>query len=389
MRVDIRDRDALQAIAPDALSAYAKAAGWSRIGRYREDSDIYDAEHLPEIILPRKQLLEDYPSLVGRLIAIFAEVAGRDELALYRDLLNANRDVVRVRAGGGDEGSLTANDGVDLIGGSRDMLLAAACSLREPQALYRAGANREAADLLSRVRLGQTEQGSFVVALMIAIPPPIPALIDDFDDHGAPIERRMTKRLIEALSSARSATESTVAGEGEAFAKAVDNGVSANLCEALDRIISPFPTLNVSVTWAQTRPMKPPGQSVGFANADALILREAARSLRGREPQPDQSLVGPIHRLRRDEWETDGVVTIRAVVEGQWKSVKVYARRVDYERLTEAHRKKSTVAVTGDMEQYGQRLVLRNARILSIDTNEEDDGETAAVEASDVRSVDG
>lgn len=372
MRVDIRDRDALQAISPDALSAYAKAAGWSRIGSYREYSDIYDAEHLPEIILPRTQLLADYPSLVGRLIAIFAEVAGRDELALYRDLLNANRDVVRVRAGGGVEGSMTANDGVDLIGGSRDMLLAAACSLREPQALYRAGANREAADLLSRVRLGQTEQGSFVVALMIAIPPPIPALIDDFDDYEAPIERRMTKRLIEALSSARSATESTVSGEGEAFAKAVDSGVSANLCEALDRMISPFPTLDISVTWARTRPMKSPGQSVGFTNSDALILREAARSFRGREPQPDQSLVGPIHRLRREEWETDGVVTIRAVVDGQWKSVKVYAKRTDYERLTEAHRHRSVVVVKGDIEQYGERLSLRNARIVSVNPSVED-----------------
>ena len=113
------------------------------------------------------------------------------------------------------------------------MLLAAACSLREPQALYRAGANKEAADLLSRVRLGQTEQGSFVVALVISIPPPIPTLFGDSEEFDAPIERRMTTRLIEALDAARSATESTVAGDGEAFARVVDKGVSANLCEAL------------------------------------------------------------------------------------------------------------------------------------------------------------
>lgn len=373
MRVDIRDRDALQAISPDALSAYAKSAGWSKIGSYREYSDIYDAEHLPEIILPRTQRLADYASVVSRLIAIFSEVAGRDELALYRDLMNANRDVVRVRASGGDEGSLTVNDGVELVGGSRDMLLAAACSLREPQALYRAGANREATDLLSRVRLGQTEQGSFVVALVIAIPPPIPTLFDDADDYGAPIERLMTKRLIEALSAARSATESTVAGEGEAFAKAVDNGVSANLCEALDRVISPFPTVDISVTWARTRPMKSLGKSVGFTKADALILREAARSFRGREPQPDQFLVGPIHRMRREEWESDGVVSIRTVVEGQWKSVKVYAKRTDYERLTEAHKHKSMVVMKGDIEQYGERISLRNAHVVSINPSDEVD----------------
>ena len=280
MKVRIQDRDALRAISPVALSAYARVAGWSRTGeKYRTYSDVYAAEGLPEIILPGTQSLGDYASVVARLIEIFAKVAERDELAIYYDLVNANRDVVRVRAGGSDDGSLTVNDGVDLVNGARDMLLAAACSLREPQTLYRAGANREAADLLSRVRLGQTEQGSSVVALVISMPS---------DDYDLPIERRMTRRLIESLDAARSAAERAVAGDGTAFARVVDKGVSANLCEALDRMISPFPTLDVGVTWARTRPMKPAEKIVGFAKADAASLREAARSFRGREPQLDQ-----------------------------------------------------------------------------------------------------
>ena len=77
MKVDIRDRDALPAIPPDALSAYSLAAGWS------------------EIILPRTQRLGDYASVVPKLIDIFTQVAERDELALYYDLVSASRDVVR------------------------------------------------------------------------------------------------------------------------------------------------------------------------------------------------------------------------------------------------------------------------------------------------------
>ena len=156
MRVDIRDASALQAISSVALSAYARSAGWRRIEGYGEHSDVYAAEEMPEVILPRTERLGDYASVVSRLITIFAEAAGRDELSLYRDLVTADRDVVRARVAETDDGSLTLNHGVDLIVGAQDLVLAAACSLREPQALYRVGANREANDLLESIRLGQT-----------------------------------------------------------------------------------------------------------------------------------------------------------------------------------------------------------------------------------------
>ena len=234
MRVNIQDRDALRAVSPAALSAYARTAGWTKLESYGEHSDVYAAERMPEVILPRTQRLGDYASIVSQLIEIFAKMAERDELSLYRDLVTADRDVVRVRVTESDDGSLTVNDAVDLVGGSRDMLLAAACSLREPQPLYRAGANKEASDLLSRVRLGQTEQGSFVVTLLTPVVPSfIPTLFEDPDDHGAPIQRRMTRRLAEALAAAREATENAVSGDQTAFADSVDKGVSANLLRSV------------------------------------------------------------------------------------------------------------------------------------------------------------
>ena len=77
-----------------------------------------------------------------------------DELALYRDLVTADRDVIRVRATEGDRaGTVSVNDGVNLMDGARDLLLAAACSLKDPRPIYRPGANKEASDYLDRVRL--------------------------------------------------------------------------------------------------------------------------------------------------------------------------------------------------------------------------------------------
>ena len=367
MRVDIRDTGALQAISPAALSAYARSAGWRKIEGYVAHSDVYAAEEMPEVILPRTERLGDYVSVVSRLITIFAKAAGRDELSLYRDLVTADRDVVRARITETDDGSLTLNRGVDLISGARDLVLAAACSLREPQPLYRLGANREANDLLEGIRLGQTEHGSFVVTLLTpVVSPPLPTLLQVYDDADDPIERQMTRRLTEALAATGEATERATAGDGTAFAESVDRGVSANLCDALVKLIGPFPTLDISVAWARTRPIDPPREIFRFARADAAILSEAARQFRNREPQPDTYLFGTVQRLRRDEDEASGIIYLRTSIGGKNRSVAVVLKKTEYDRAIQAHKERMPIILYGDLERSGQRWRLLSARIEAI-----------------------
>ena len=370
MRAKIRDADALRAVSPTALSAWARASGWRPVERFGDHSYVYAGPEKPEIILPRTQQLADYASVVSRLIEIFAAVAERNEISLYRDLVTADRDVVRVRAVEGEDGSLSINDGVSLVGGARDLLLATACSLRSrPQRLYRAAANQEAAALIGRVRLGQTEQGSFVVTLLT--PPIIPrkkqASLFPEDDGGADCdERRMTRRLAEALTAVRQATEDSVLGDGEAFEDTVHKGVSANLCEALVTLIEPFPTLDVSVHWAWTRPANAPRGMVRFANADAPILREAAHSFRAREPKPDTRLFGFVHRLQRSEAEDDGTIYLRTEIDNQTSSVAVVLKQSDYDTAIRAHKEKAPVLLQGDLDRIGQRWRLLNPEVVSV-----------------------
>ena len=73
----------------------------------------------PEIIVPRTERLGDYASVVAMLIDTFADVADEDAMTVYRDLVTADRDVVRVRAGESDDGSVGLDDGVNLVSGAR------------------------------------------------------------------------------------------------------------------------------------------------------------------------------------------------------------------------------------------------------------------------------
>ena len=191
----------------------------------------------------------------------------------------------------------------------------------------------------------------------------MPALFPDPDDRNAPIERRMTRRLVEAVTAARQATERAAAGDDGAFEETVASGVSANLCEALVRIIEPFPTLDVGVSWARTRPVAATGTVARFGRADAALLREAARSLRERAPRPEVRLHGFVRLLKRGEAEDDGTIRLATDIDGQRQSVVAVLEQADYERAVQAHKDRALVVLAGDLERTSQRWRLLNPHV--------------------------
>ncbi len=368
MTTNLHDPKILRSVSPMALSAYARSVGWSKTEEYGDYSDVYAGVKLPEIVIPRTQRLGDYAQVVARLIAIFARSAEVDEVQLYNDLVVSDRDVIRIRADDGESnGTIDLSHGVALINGGRELVLAAACSLREARPVYGARENREANEFIRRVRLGQTEISSFVVTILSpVVPPEVQLTLLGMETDNDPIERQITRRLAQALSAAKVATSETMSGQSGGFLEAVSEGVSANLCEALVKVIEPFASGEFSITWALTRPRNPTRSVVRFAGDDGLILREAARSFRSLEARLDERLFGSLQSLRRDDSETDGTVTLRALVDGRVQWVTAVLSESDYNRAIIAHRERSPVIVEGDLDRFGQRWRLLNPRIAEI-----------------------
>ena len=363
MKIDIQDSDALSEITPTALTNFAVELGWSELEPYGDHSTVYAAACLPEIILPRTRELGDYARVVARLIDVFASINNRDTLEVYRNLVTADRDVVRVRVVEGD-GSLPLGKGVDLIAGVRSMLIATACSLNNPLAVYRR-ITKEATDIVNQVRLGQTEQGSYVVVLHTpVVVPRTPTLLKDPKDDFAPPHRRMTRRLTEALTTTREALErGTLVSAGEAMESAIHSGVSANLCESLVALIGAFSSLDIRVTWARTRPERSRREAIRFFEPDVQHLDAASRLFREFEPRPNAHLVGAVIRLHRAESKSDGNITLRAEVEGNPRSVTANLNPLDYNLAIQAHRDKAAVIVTGTLERVGEHWRLLNPLI--------------------------
>ncbi len=369
MRASIQDNFALSALSPSALAAYARSLGWTKTEAFGEHSDVYAAGNLPEIILPRTQDLGDYAQVVSQLISVFASVSDLDEIALHKHLATVDRDALRLRVNDPQEnGSIPVAAGLNLISGAQELILAVACSHYEPRPVYRAGANSAATEYLNEVRLGQTEHGSFVLTMLSPVVPQRlqPTLFEDLEPDDDPIGRRMTKQLQSSLDAVRDAAESVVGGKDDAFVLAVESGVSANLCEAIAKLVEPFTTLEASIAWALTRPVDRVKSSFRFASADAAILKEAARALRGRAPRPDVHLFGFVQRLKRDQDTVEGTVTLKTSLDGKSQSVTAVLDQPTYELAVQAHRDRSAIVMKGDLEAVGLRWQIYNGQISDI-----------------------
>jgi hypothetical protein len=381
MRANILDNEALASVTPAALTAYVRAEGWERAERFGRHSDVYVHPDFGELIIPGLGSLGDYPRVIEEIVSRLAMVEHRGEFQVYRDLIGADRDVIRIKTSeSDDDGSVSVDSGVEIVTQSRDLLLSAACAAKDPRPTYRAGKIKEASEYMSRVRLGQTEHGSFIVTLLAPVPPALtapsqaelwPSLVDE------PFERLVTRRLADALAVARESAEQAIRGKGwSAFANAIPLGISANLCEAVAALTERGEALEVSLTWARTRPTPEPRRKVEFSRAEGEVLREAARVFRSLEPRPDERLEAFVINLDRKQEQEEGRITLKTFLDGRPVSVRTELSSDLYSKAVEAHDRKYPVVITGDLRRRGQRWWLDDPRNLTI-IEDDDAGDDA------------
>ena len=375
MKDDLITSAVAETVTPRGVHAYLAAHGWKKTGPYRGDrGDVYRRrpDDRETVLVPASTRFADYPLRILQLAEVVGRTEDRRPAVVLADLSLAAMDLIRVRLPRAHaDYSLALDAGVDLLAGSRMLLLAAACSTVRPQRQFRAGRSERASSYVASVRLGQTEPGSFVVILLVPVSPSL-AEPDHAHLFEPPFERRANRTLVAGLRAMREATDLiNRGGEIGAFDKRVQNGVSANLCSAAAQLIEVGGGLEVSVSWALTRlpSMEHDEQqraTVTFQLPDAPVLHEAARILSDRQERVDERIEGYVSALARDQSEPEGRATIKVVIDGALTSVKADFSSSDYSKIAEAHANLWSVSLEGDLRREGQRWHLSNPRDLTV-----------------------
>ena len=258
-------------------------------------------------------------------------------------------------------------------------MLSAACSAWNPQPTHRAGRVRKADEYINRVRLGQTERGSFVVTLLAPVPPSVVAGSDTVwpKEEAEPYDRLVTRTLKSGLDAAASAIEKYNLGSDiKVFESAIRQGLSSNLCEAAAKLSSRDSSVEVSVTWAKTRRTPEARWTRNFTNSEGEMLLEVARIFKERQPSPDEHIEGIITKIAREEESFDGRISLRAVIDGKYTSIKAQLRPDDYDVAINAHKLKLPISMNGTLERVGSRWkIVDPTNLQTSDSEDEDDND--------------
>ncbi len=355
--------DQLAALRAEDVQLYLASHGWKRDNAFSTDQGNvyrYPALEDAEAMLPGRRELVDYVERMADIVQMLAAVEERNVWQVLADLSAPPADMLRLQVSSPAMtlGTVPLADGIRLIEGGRELLMAAACSAHQPQAYYPRLAYKESVDFLETCQLGQTERGSFIATIMAPIPPQIERQTEMFSDdesqvvfENEPFSRKATLRLMSALNHIGNAIHT---GSYDSILSGVNSGISANLCEA---IASMQPTgdqahLQIRMSWSQNRPRVPANLSpkVSFSQTAFSIVEEAGRKLREEPSASPKRIEGMVVNLKAEPSLLDsfeGMVTLRAALGGAPVRIQVALDRDDYKKACNAHRDGQTVAITG------------------------------------------
>ncbi len=378
MNVVITDTEALQNVGIRELTTYLRTKDWRQVDRYFDTGFVWTTSTgSPKIVLPRSTELDDYVQVIADALATLSRFEKRSQAQILRDIEETNADIIRLVLLGTDitDGTVPLEEANQLVRHASDMMMAIACSTVQPRAIFTGRKPAEATEYVQRIRLGQTERGSFVIALRSEVPPRLSGGSESLfpeitTDTTEPFERRVTLMLAHALTETQNALDETLAtGEIESFYKATQVGVSANLCEAIAGLALPDRERDVSIriAWSSSRSVaRATPSSVTFSSDRLPVLREVARVLKEKATYDAFNATGPVVRLERAPTGDSGSVTIVGFVDGTARRIQLELNAMDHQKAIEAYEKAMIVSVEGELQRYGRSYRLLNPRNFTI-----------------------
>ncbi len=351
----------VESVEPRDMEAYLRTLGWSRL-RADERRSIWRHHSGAHVFIPA-QRLTDYPQLAHVAVAEIAHAEGKPEDDVISDLVWRQYDKLYVRHSS-PSSSLSLEEAIEFHGALGDLIVAAARASLEPRASYAGRRPSQVTAYIDRVRLIPSIPGSFVARALLPLDTltgtPLPMV-----GPGEPSVRHVSTTILKATEAAVESAQAVVAGAPVTrWSEVVNDGVSANLCDALARLVyaeaDTAAAVNLHIDWTWTAP-DDQMSAISIPSGLGPILQYASDFLRGGPQEHAIRITGLVTHLHREKAAGPGDITVRGYIE-EWdvssRSLRLELDERSYRHAIAAHDAGVTVRVTA--------LVRRTARTLEV-----------------------
>lgn len=383
MKIDVLDHGIFNTIDPRDIQKYLAISGWTNVRHEQGDSvsiwAITVDRNIQYAWVPLNKKHGDFSENIRRLIQTIALVENRSQLEVIEDFSTIGLgDVIRLHSYDRNDrssNSLPFDDGFLLIKKGKEMLSAAAQSTLEKRAVHPSKRPSSVTNYLRDVRLAQTEQGSFIVKLIspISIFSKNQMSFEDMGFH-IPFERKVVVTLLNGLSYLKTVADETFKRGKfyiEPFQEVVEEGVSANLCEAVtdaDNERQKYQPLRLSVSWSyaieEASKDNVPNQ-IEFSPSVLPYIERAGELLREKNPEK-VILYGYVIALKRESIIELGKITIVTTIDRRQKNIHVQLDREAYSAAVQAHDDALQISVEGELIKKGRFTYLEKPRNFQI-----------------------
>ncbi|MDH6152622.1 MULTISPECIES: hypothetical protein [Paraburkholderia] len=355
-------------VTPDLLEAYLTTNEWTYDGDLHNLASIWHRSepehHDAEILLPRTADLKDYIDRMADAVLVIAAFEEVEPAAVVKAVIGHFTDQVRIRVIHTDvaAGTIPLKDGVLLNQHARDLMAAAAMSTGSKRRHFTSKPSPVAKAFLESLRLGQTEEGSYVVNII--------APLDKNQGNqlglpAVPLGNVVTDNLSLGLFVLNDALEwygRTL--DRTIFDNAVLSGASANMCDALIGLSGLEKNREVEITVAPAGSQRTTRTTRTFLFDGKKIehLGIASAYYKDNYVAENQTVVGTIQRLDRPVDQDRGTITIEAKIRDAEKHIAIELAPDDYEKAITAHQQKEDVQCTGDLYVSPRKATLLSPR---------------------------
>ncbi|MFI6297623.1 hypothetical protein ACIBEJ_38930 [Nonomuraea sp. NPDC050790] len=311
------------------------------------------------LLVPLRSTASDYGKRMRILIQQLAQLERRDPQDIASEISLIYYDVTQLRADHPQliDDSIPLDAGYQLFESARKIVISAAAATIRRQGHFGQSVPLKAREHARHVRLGQTRRGSYILPVISPARPAPPPLVDeqlhlDVNVEETLFDRRVMTTMARALKTLEEMVSRDRLPSSSEIADSVGEGVSRELCTALDSILSSteISEIDFEFNWSRvSQPMGPEVALLTFPKESSAVVEHVADKLKTIRREREHVLFGVITDLHRgaDEESRGGRIGVETIIERRRRVVWMELGEEAYQEAVRYHGSRTRIVLRG------------------------------------------